>query len=71
MRMYYESIGKKVFDYVPLTFHVKEGLQDKEWKNFLEYYSEEQKQNHRNIWIVKPGEHTNRGCGINVCNTLE
>ena len=24
----------------------------------------------RNIWIVKPGENTNRGTGINVCNEL-
>jgi len=38
MRMYYDSIGKKVFDYVPLTFHIKEGLQDKEWNKFLEKF---------------------------------
>lgn len=25
----------------------------------------------RNIWIVKPGEITNRGHGINVCGDLE
>lgn len=25
----------------------------------------------RNIWIVKPGEFTNRGNGITVCRTLE
>ena len=24
----------------------------------------------RNIWIVKPGENTNRGTGINVCSDL-
>lgn len=24
-----------------------------------------------NIWIVKPGEFTNRGNGITVCKTLE
>jgi len=24
-----------------------------------------------NIWIVKPGENTNRGKGIKVCNSVE
>jgi hypothetical protein len=26
MKMYYDSIGKDVFDYLPLTYHVKEGV---------------------------------------------
>lgn len=25
----------------------------------------------KNIWIIKPGENTNRGCGINVAKDLE
>jgi hypothetical protein len=24
----------------------------------------------KDLWIVKPGENTNRGCGINVCREL-
>jgi hypothetical protein len=24
----------------------------------------------KEVWIVKPGENTNRGCGINVCRDL-
>jgi len=24
----------------------------------------------KQIWIVKPGENTNRGCGIQVCREL-
>jgi len=24
----------------------------------------------QNVWIVKPGEDTNRGCGIQVSNSL-
>lgn len=28
MTKYYESIGKKVFNYLPLTFHIKKGLID-------------------------------------------
>jgi tubulin--tyrosine ligase len=80
MRMYYDCIGKRVFDYLPLTFHIKEGLTDKEFQKFQEKFlelkslnedPEESKTCRKNIWIVKPGENTNRGCGINVCNTLE
>lgn len=25
----------------------------------------------KNVWIVKPGEFTNRGHGITVCDSLE
>ena len=25
----------------------------------------------KNIWITKPGENSNRGCGITVCDTLQ
>lgn len=30
----------------------------------------EQKRKPKNIWIIKPGENTNRGNGITVCNKL-
>jgi tubulin--tyrosine ligase len=29
LRQYYELIGKDVFDYIPLTFHIKNGLDDR------------------------------------------
>jgi tubulin--tyrosine ligase len=29
LRQYYDLIGKDVFDYLPLTFHIKKGLDDK------------------------------------------
>ena len=25
----------------------------------------------KNLWIIKPGENTNRGCGIQVCKELD
>lgn len=25
----------------------------------------------KNIWITKPGENSNRGCGISVCDTMQ
>jgi hypothetical protein len=28
MKVYYEAIGKDYYKYLPLTFHIKEGLSD-------------------------------------------
>ncbi len=32
--------GEDVFQYLPLTFHVKDGLEDAEWGRFELYYDE-------------------------------
>lgn len=46
-----------------------------EYTRFLGYYYEKKKlckkEGRNNIWIVKPGQLTNRGNGIMVCLTLE
>ena len=34
MRCYYEAIGEDPFNSLPVTFHVKEGLEDKEFEKF-------------------------------------
>jgi hypothetical protein len=74
MSQYYESIGKKVFNYLPLTFHIKNGITDEDYSNFLKRFYERKKDGkkngYNNVWIVKPGELTNRGNGIIVCFTL-
>lgn len=79
MRKYYELNGQNVFDFLPLTFHVSRGVDDPEYARFLKYHSQLQETNQqlppgrqlRNIWIVKPGEFTNRGTGITVCSSLD
>lgn len=38
MRQYYSLTGKDVFDFLPLTFHIKKGMDDKEYKNFVKYF---------------------------------
>ena len=71
MKIYYEAVGLDLFDFIPITFHVKEGINDKEYKNFeLKHKSLNSDPSLKNIWIVKPGENTNRGCGITVCKDL-
>jgi hypothetical protein len=36
MRYYYEAVGKDPYAALPLTFHVKEGLEDPEYVKFCE-----------------------------------
>jgi tubulin polyglutamylase TTLL1 len=79
MRKYYELNGQNVFDFLPLTFHIARGIDDPECAKFLKHYSQIQESNQqqpanrqiKNIWIVKPGEFTNRGTGITVCANLD
>jgi tubulin monoglycylase TTLL3/8 len=75
MRRYLQLKGEDPFLKLPLTFHVSKGTEDAEYLRFLQYYdNQEQKKSakgQRNIWIVKPGENTNRGNGITVCHSLD
>ena len=38
MKNYYEAIDEDVFAHLPLTFHIKTGLEDNEFKRFEQYY---------------------------------
>ena len=38
MKNYYEKIGEDVFNYLPLTFHIKDGKKDAEYIHFLDRY---------------------------------
>ncbi|CAG9327183.1 unnamed protein product [Blepharisma stoltei] len=71
MKKYYSALRKNVFNYLPLTFHIKFGEEDPEFIEFLNYFQELKSSKQQNLWILKPGENTNRGNGICVCDTLE
>lgn len=62
MRNYYESLQVDPFSVLPLTFHIKTGLDDPEFQNFTQHFEA----NKDKTWIIKPGENTNRGNGISV-----
>lgn len=76
LKQYYELIGENAFTKIPLTFHIKKGFKDIQYKRFVAYYKRRQAgmkkpdkeggSKMRNVWIVKPGELTNRGNGITV-----
>jgi tubulin--tyrosine ligase len=68
---YYRSLGVDPFEVaIPLTFHIK-SQQDPEFRRFIEVYSQFKKEKgNANIWIIKPGENSNRGCGIQVAENL-
>lgn len=75
IKTYAELMGFDPFSIIPVTFHISEGVADPEYSKFVEYYRkiarESEKTGVKNLWIVKPGENTNRGSGISVCNSLE
>jgi hypothetical protein len=65
MKLYYEALNMDPFDVLPLTFHIKNGLEDPEYQDFKQTFEEYGKNSvFKNVWIVKPGENTNRGTGI-------
>lgn len=79
MRAYYEAQNQNVFDSLPVTYHIK-SPDSAEYKQFIESYQNRQtlmqgldgdeNKKIRNIWIIKPGEITNRGNGIKVSEDL-
>mmetsp|Transcript_22078 Transcript_22078/g.34235 ORF Transcript_22078/g.34235 Transcript_22078/m.34235 type:complete len:238 (-) Transcript_22078:853-1566(-) len=75
MKVYYEAIGKEYFQTLPLTYHIKEGLNDPQFIKFEQLFHDAQDPTKdtvlnkvpkfgKGLWIIKPGENTNRGCGI-------
>lgn len=54
------------FDFIPLTFLIKTGIHDEEFIRFTEVYNKihkmqaENNSDLENIWIIKPGEDSNR-----------
>ena len=74
MKAYYQAVGVDIFTRLPITFNVTSDS-DEEYLKFMQKYQEfEEEKTHdtslQNIWIIKPGEYTNRGNGITVCQAL-
>lgn len=92
MKSYYQAMSQDPFQFIPQTYHIKNGEKDGEFLKFKAAFAQYEKQAHEiekirssckegaasgpkphkilNIWIVKPGEATNRGNGIEVMRDL-
>lgn len=70
LREYYEKTNQNVFQDIPTTFHIRKGLEDPEYSNFLNCFNEMKEKTGQKLWILKPGERSNRGKGIDICDDL-
>lgn len=93
IKNYCQNINENPFDYIPITFHIQDGLEDKEYLNFKNFFKKQESCNalllkeikswerlsepekkkitqQKNIYIIKPGENTNRGTGITIESEL-
>ena len=43
MTKYYKALKEDQFEYIPLTFHIQDGLEDSEYLNFLKVFYEKAK----------------------------
>lgn len=71
MQQFYNSKNIDPFTKIPLTFHIKAGSYDSNFRVFYNKFLEFQKKDLSNLWIVKPAENTNRGFGIRVCQSMD
>jgi hypothetical protein len=39
MRSYYDAINDDYSKYLPLTFHIQNGISDREWEKLVEFYN--------------------------------
>ena len=63
---YFEFKGEDVYSIIPLTFFVT----GPDSRSF-ELFAEKAKESRNAIWVVKPGENSNRGNGIFVSKSVE
>lgn len=67
---YYKSKEMDPFDFIPITFHLASSTTDPEFARFVEHANDTQSKK-KSLWIIKPGEFTNRGNGITVERGVE
>ena len=67
LREYYKNIQEDLFQSIPETYHILNS-QDAELQRFITRFEENP---NLNIWIIKPGENSNRGNGIIITDKLK
>ena len=69
MKKYYELLNDDPFKHLPITFHIT-STDSPCFQEFLTTYQASEVNNSKNLWIVKPGENSNRGNGIIVTDDI-
>ena len=69
LKEYYEKIGADPYQALPVTFHIKDGVHEHTFAEFRRYYERSIVEG-VNVWIIKPGENSNRGYGIQVAKNF-
>jgi tubulin monoglycylase TTLL3/8 len=44
LREYYSLSGDNLYNYIPLTFHIRKGIKDPEYNKFVDFYKRRQRQ---------------------------
>jgi len=71
LRILYDCMNESLFTNIPVTFHIRKGLEDPEYRIFLAYFNEmKEKTNKKKLFIIKPGESSNRGNGIVITDEI-
>lgn len=71
MHSFYSSQGKDPWKFIPMTYLVSSSS-DANFLRFINDNSADFKDPTKNsLWIIKPGECSNRGNGIEVCESLD
>jgi tubulin monoglycylase TTLL3/8 len=43
LREYYSLSGDNLYNYIPLTFHIRRGMKDQEYTKFVDFYKRRQR----------------------------
>jgi len=71
MTRFYLRHGRDPFGAVPMTFVIRKGSQDDEFAKFRDAHRAIEASSGHRVWLVKPGEWANRGCGITIEDSAE
>eukprot|EP00347_Sterkiella_histriomuscorum_P022577 403337958 len=69
LQEFYRSQNLDIFEshVFPQTFLIRNSSDDEDYFRLIRYIQE----NPDTVWIIKPGENSNRGCGISLCQSKE
>jgi tubulin---tyrosine ligase len=76
LKHYYNAVGCDIFNVIPVTYHLIDA-EDPTFYEFEAYFKQlerssiENSKKIANLWILKPGENSNRGNGIVVCSSID